>query len=255
MTRAILEESPWIVPAAPRAEPRLRVFCLPHAGGAASAYLSWGRALGPAIQLWGVQLPGRETRISEAPIPNAGAVIQGIATAMTPLLDLPFVLFGHSMGGILSFELARELRRRALPAPRRMFLSNSRCPVRPQRTPMLHRLSDADLLAEISGRYGGIPQAILEMPELLELLLPALRADITLLERYQYTAEPPLDVPFTVFHGTEDDSLLPEEIQAWREVTTGACEFRGFPGGHFYFHDQGREFLQELAARLDPLAR
>jgi medium-chain acyl-[acyl-carrier-protein] hydrolase len=257
MTQAILSEPRWIISSLPlpRAEPRLRLFCLPHAGGAASAYLSWGRALGPAIQLWAVQPPGRESRLDEAPVADARAVIEGIATAMAPLLDRPFVIFGHSMGGILSLELARELRRRALPAPRRMFVSGSRCPTRPQRTPMLHRLGDADFLAEVSGRYNGIPQAVLETPELVELLLPALRADITLLELHQYVAEPPLDVPFTVFHGTEDKSLLPEEIQAWREVTTATCEFRALPGGHFYFHDPGSKFLQVLAAELELLAR
>jgi medium-chain acyl-[acyl-carrier-protein] hydrolase len=218
----------------PQPNAALRLFCLPYAGGGASAYHAWGRLLPPTIELCAMQLPGREARVREAPYASFGEAVAGLGEALCPLLDRPYALFGHSLGALLAFELARWLRRRGGPQPQQLFVSSRRPPQLPEPYPPVASLPDEEFTAKIQQRYGGIPQVILQEPELMTMFLPILRADFKVLESYRYSVEPPLACALAVFGGSEDAIATPSALGEWQQHTAGAFSMREFAGGHFY---------------------
>lgn len=239
----------WMLPL--RSNPLGRgLFCFPHAGGSAAVFRSWPKAL-TAVDVRAVQLPGRGGRLGDRPFARvrelAVAACDGLAAHLD---DEPFALFGHSFGALVAFELARELRRRGGPAPVHLFVSARRGPRLPDPAPPMHGLPDARLLAEVRTRYGGIPEAVLQEPELLALLLPALRADLEALETYHYEPEAPLAVPISAFGAFDDPWATLEELEAWRDETLATFTVTRFPGGHFYYAEAEVPLLKELGAQL-----
>jgi medium-chain acyl-[acyl-carrier-protein] hydrolase len=164
----------------------------------------------------------------------------------------PFALFGHSFGALVAFEVARELRRRGGPEPAHLFISARRGPRRPDPVPPLHGLSDDRFLAEVRSRYGGIPDAVLEEPELLALLLPTLRADLQAVETYTSEPDTPLEVPMTAFGGLNDPWASLEDLEAWADETRGRFHITRFPGGHFYLNESEAALLEALETQLGP---
>lgn len=216
-----------------RPAPRLRVFCLPYAGAGASAFRLWDREFPDHVELISLQPPGRERRISEPLSGSVPDIVAMLATDIADLLDLPFAFFGHSMGALLAFEAARELRRRNLPGPVHVVASGMRAPQTPRRTRELHGLPDEQLVAELR-RLGGTPDQVFAEPELLALVLPALRADLTACETYDYRPEPPLACPISAWRGTTDREVNDDELAAWRRETAAGFSMRRFAGGHLY---------------------
>jgi medium-chain acyl-[acyl-carrier-protein] hydrolase len=227
----------WVFRLRRQTPPRLRLFCLPYAGGSAAIYRGWPNALPSDIEVCAVRLPGREARLAEAPFRRAEDLVPTLASALEPLLDAPYALFGHSMGAIAAFELARELRRRNHPLPRRLLLSGARAPERPNPDPPIGDLPDQDFLAEVRRRYDGIPGAVLENPELVELLLPSLKADFILFETYSCREEPSLDCPISTFGGLDDPRVGEDDLRAWSRHSTRPIAVRMFPGGHFFLQE------------------
>ena len=198
-----------------------------------------------------MQLPGREARMSERGYTQMKAAIDEAAETVYPLLDKPFYFFGHSMGAAMSFELARFLRRSALPQPRHLFVSARRGPQMPRRDKELHHtLPDREFLATIK-KLGGTPDAVLQNEELMELFLPVLRADFTLLETYKYVPEPPLACPISAYCGTQDTEVSEEEMAGWREQTSSSFTLKMIPGGHFFIHSQQDLLLQYIVSILN----
>jgi surfactin synthase thioesterase subunit len=234
----------------PQPDARLRVFCLPYAGGGASIYRPWVRHLPAEVQVCPIQLPGREERLSETPVTRVPLLVASVAEALTPHLDLPYVLFGHSLGALLAFELARELRRRELPGPKHLFVSAARAPHLSPREHAIHDLPETEFIAELCRRYGSMPTAVLQSAELMALLLPILRADLALLETYQHGVEPPLACPIGALTGTEDPHVRREEVAAWREHTAGGFTLQLLPGGHLYLKDDPTAVPRALARGL-----
>ncbi len=152
--------SPWFVRPKPKPNAGLRLFCFAHAGGAASAFYPWGAGLEDA-DIWAIQLPGREGRLTEPLLTDFTVLQERLAHELTPHLDRPFAFFGHSMGAILAYEIARELRRRGLPTPARLYVSGRRAPHLPTTDPPLHPQSDAAVIAELKRRFDGLPAVIL----------------------------------------------------------------------------------------------
>ena len=241
--------SRWLVQDTIRPDAPVRVFCLPFAGGSAMAFRGWS-AEAPRLEIASVELPGHGRRLAEPLIRSLPTLIRELATAVTPwLYDKPFALFGHSMGGLLAFELARELRRRRLPAPRHLFVSSTAPPSPVPTGQARHLFTDDELVAELH-RLGGTPLAVLREPELLELLLPVLRADLTLCHTHHHRDELPLACPITVIGGRADLTVPAEQLQDWAPHTSGSFERIVLPGGHFYLDTQQSTMLSRLSAAL-----
>jgi medium-chain acyl-[acyl-carrier-protein] hydrolase len=237
---SVTAASTWVLGSRPNPRSLLRLLCFPYAGGAAAAFRLWVGALAPEVEVCPVQLPGRGSRFREVPFRNVKELVSAAADGLRPMMDVPFALYGHSMGAVVAFELARELRRRSWPAPVLLAVSGRQAPPRPSPLPPFGHLPDPEFLREVCGRYDNIPEEVLAEPELLQLVLPALRADILLLETYPYTRELPLDCPISCFGGEEDRHVSRADLDAWAEHTRGGCKVRTFPGGHFFI-DSARE--------------
>ncbi len=246
-TRVIFR--PFLQPAA-----GMRLFCFPYAGGGASAYHAWARLLPPDVELCIIQLPGRETRRADPPYTQFVTAVAALAEAIYPLLDKPAAFWGHSLGALLAFETAQTLRRSRQAALHHLFLSSRRPPQLAEPFPPIAGLPEQEFVAAIQSRYGGIPQPILQEPELMALFLPTLRADFALLESYVYREQPPLACAFTVLGGSEDPLVTTAGLRQWQQHTCGAFTQRQFSGGHFYLQAQ-RPALLELLAQTLPVQR
>jgi len=223
-----------------------RLFWFPHAGGGASAQ----SAAIDGVAICPVRLPGRESRLAEAPFESMQPLVEALAAAIVPFLDRPFAFFGHSMGAGVSFELARALRSRGLPLPQMLIASAARAPqfrrghVPPPDSTLEQLLNDLR-------RLGGIPEELLARPDLLRALMPALEADTRLYRRYVYTEGDPLPFPIRAYGGVDDPNVRREHLEGWAEQTTAGFACRIFPGGHFYFQTFAEEWRAALREDLD----
>lgn len=231
----------------PRA--RLRMFCFPYAGGGASAYRGWGASLPQEIEVCPVQLPGREGRLREPPFTRSEEMIAAVAEALTPWLDLPFVFFGHSMGGMIGFELARVLRRQGKTLPLHLFVSGRRAPQLPARDEPIHDLPEPEFIERLR-ELNGTPEEVLQHAELMKLLIPLLRADFAVNETYEYVEEPPLDIGISAFGGLGDIDVSRDDVEAWGLQTRGRFRMRMMPGDHFFLHPQKDLILESVARDL-----
>lgn len=242
----------WIACPRPRPDPTARLLCFHHAGGSPAAYRPWLDDLPAHVEMLVVRLPGREARLRETPLTRVPEIVGPLAKALAPLTDgVRTVCFGHSLGALLAFEFARELRRQALPSLAALVVSGRNAPGF-GRTLMLHQLDDKELVAEVQRIYGGIPQAILDEPELLKLTLPVLRADLTLNEAYAFEEEPPLDCPIRAYAGVDDPRVGAAGLEAWGRQTSASFEWAQFEGEHFYLSTPAgkRTVLAKLGAVL-----
>jgi medium-chain acyl-[acyl-carrier-protein] hydrolase len=227
------------------------MFCFPHAGGGASLFRTWSEALPPDIEVCGVQLPGRESRWKEPLIASIGTMIEALVPALQPWLDVPPLLYGHSMGSLLAFELARELRRRGLPQPRNLFVSGRRAPDIASPNAPIAALDEESFVAAIIRQYNGIPEPIRHDRELLRVFLPMLRADIGLIESYRWREEPPLECPISAFAGLDDPSVDYPNLIAWRRHTAGDFRLEFLAGGHFFPQTRRDLLLRGIARDLE----
>ncbi|MBP2687190.1 MAG: gramicidin dehydrogenase [Deltaproteobacteria bacterium] len=238
---------PWLVRFRPNPSAALRLFCFPYAGVGASIFSPWVHRLHSKIEMVGVQLPGREGRIREEPFDRLSRIVPEAARFIRNDLDRPYAIFGHSLGALIGFEVARCLRREGAPDPVHLFLSARRAPPRPDPLPEIHGLPDAEFLEEIQRRWDGIPSAVLREAELLQLLLPALRADVAVLETYTHLQGEPLDCPISVFGGENDRNIGREDLLGWRGHTRGDFRLRLLPGGHFFIRTQQQALLEAMS--------
>lgn len=209
----------------------MRLLCCAYAGGAATAYRPWSSDVSPDIEIVAVQLPGRENRLREPPLERMDDIVGALHREVRPYLDgTPLTLFGHSMGGLAAFELARALHTTYPVA--HLFVSACRAPRLP-RGKELHLLPHAEFLAEIRA-LGGTPEDVLRNEELLEVFVPLLRADLAANETYRYRPAPPLTCPITAFGGTDDLTVHRAHLESWAVETTGPFSLTMLPGGHFF---------------------
>lgn len=240
----------WARPVSGRhAAPALRVFCFPYAGAGASVYSGWRLPAELAAEVWAVQPPGRENRQDEPLVTDFDGLVEAYRQHLTPLLDRPFAFFGHSLGALAAFELARALRRRGAPQPRHLFLSAYRAPDRPAKREPVSPLSADEFVARMWEIAGPSPSAIRD-PELLLLLAPLTRADCRLCERYRYTPEAPLDTPLTCFAAVDDCEVDVPDVDAWHRHTSRGCRLHRHRGGHLFLRDHSSQMLAEIATDL-----
>ncbi|MER7719826.1 alpha/beta fold hydrolase [Streptomyces flaveolus] len=238
--------SAWIKRPRPRPEARARVFCVPHAGAGPSSYAHWVSELPEDVELCLVHLPGREARLTELPLDDITAIAQRVGRACADLLDLPFVLLGHSMGALVAYETARRL----TVAPRRLFVSACPPAHRLVEEPPVAHLPDDEFLAEVRRAYQGIPDEVWSDRALMRMMLPALRADFAAYETYEWVRRDPLTCPVTALGGSTDALVPTASLAGWAELTEAPCEVEVFDGGHFYLTEARHEVQRMVTAAL-----
>jgi medium-chain acyl-[acyl-carrier-protein] hydrolase len=233
-------------PAAGSAAPRQRLFCFPYAGAGPGIFRTWFGRLPGDVDLIAVRMPGRESRFAEAPYTDWANLIDDAAAALRPLLDLPFLLFGHSFGGMLAYEIARTLQTSGAPLPEALIVSGCRCPhVRPRAVAPYD--SPSERLWQWVSNMDGTPAAVLEDKEIRTLIEPALRADLKLAYTWS-SGSRVVDVPIVTFGGVHDRIVLRGEIEGWRNYTVRPYRHVEFPGGHFFVHTVEPEVVATIAS-------
>jgi len=244
--------SRWVQITRPRPGARLRLICLPPAGGGASRYRNWPAHLPDEVEVVSIQLPGRENRFTEQPIEAMDQLVSVLLEELASLCARPFALFGHSMGALIAFELARGLRPGGV-APVHLFASGCRAPHLPSRSPDWHTLPDPEFIAKIES-LGGIPPELLAERSFLDTMLPTLRSDCALSETYVCRPQPPLGCPVSAFGGLVDEEVFPEDVRAWSRHTTGRFRAHLLPGDHFFVNSALPDVLSLIVSDLAPAA-
>lgn len=232
--------------------PALRLFCFPFAGGSAAIYKDWAKSFGVdnGVEVCAVQLPGRGARMNEPLIDNSDLLIEQLLTEITPLLDVPYAFFGHSMGAHVAWELTRALRVANLPQPKLLIVSARAAPQVKRKYEPIHDLPEAEFIREI-GKLKGTPEEILRNPELMEIVSPILRADFKVIETWQYRSQTPLTVPIVALRGEHDKGVNKEANSAWQQQTSIELIERELPGGHFFIVAAQQLVLAEVKNALN----
>ena len=246
--------NPWILCPRPNPQAHLRLFCFPYAGGGASIYRVWPAQLPAEIEVCAIQLPGRENRLRESCFTRIAPLVEALSPALAPYLDRPFAFFGHSLGALIGFELARQIRRQFQLAPVRLFASARPAPHVVDTAPPAYRLSDAALITQLRN-LNGTPSAILQHPELMDLLLPILRADFAVNETYVYSPDEPLDTPISALCGLQDPKATEHDVRQWGVHTRRDFRLRTVVGDHFFVTSAQAFVLEAITEDLAPFLR
>ena len=240
----------WLVRAEPRDRACLTLVCFPYAGGGASVFRRWSEWLPDEDDVAAVQPPGREQRLLEPVFRELDPLLREIVSRLAPALTDPFAFFGHSLGALLAYEVAHALRSQR--EPRCLFVSGCRAPHLPPSRDPIHRLPDRSFIDELR-RLGGTPSEILDHDEMIQLLLPLLRADIGISETYVHRSRPRLTCPIVAFGGVNDPDVTAMALAAWGGHTEGPFTFQLFPGDHFFLQESRAALLASMSEVLDRL--
>jgi surfactin synthase thioesterase subunit len=240
----------WIAGARkPEATLKSRLFCFSHAGGGSSLFARWRSACGEEVEVCPVVLPGREARINEPRFRRMEDLIEPLVEALAPSFNLPFAMFGHSLGSVIAFEVARRATVLGHP-PYVLMVSGRRAPHLRARRPAVHLLDDQAFLQAV-GSLNGLPAELLNDADLMRYFLPSLRADFELNETYVPLLGGPLSCDLVAFLGYSDPEVDESELLAWREVTSGKFRHHMLDGDHFYFQPSPDNLLELVSGYLN----
>ncbi len=237
------EDNSWIMFFAPNPVARMRLYCFPPAGGNAQFFRSWTDELSAEVALCPIQLPGHGNRYKETCYTDLEALVEALSQALLPNLEVPFAFCGYSFGALLAFETARYLHQHHALSPAQLFVCARPAPQIRLAERKLHLLPQTEFIRMVQRDYGGIPAAILEDADMLEMILPPMRADFALLERYQYRDALPLPCPISAYGGLQDATVPQNYLMAWRQHSASTFSWRMFPGDHFFVHTHQTELL------------
>jgi surfactin synthase thioesterase subunit len=229
----------------------VRLFCFHYAGGGASVFQRWPDCLPAAVEPVAIQLPGREDRFAEPAYDHMQPLIERLAAAVGPHLDRPYAFFGYSMGARVCLALAQLLHRRGLPVPRMLLVGGSPAPNLGLPVPGWNESEER--LALYLRLLGGTPSDVLDAPDLLALLLPTLRADLTVVATWPYQESPRLSCAIRAFAGADDRYASPARMQAWRDETHSSFTLTVLPGGHFFIHSAAAQLLDSVRREIRQL--
>ncbi|UFJ41778.1 alpha/beta fold hydrolase [Brevibacillus humidisoli] len=243
------KEFSWFVSQQSKQPPKLRLFCFPYAGGGSAVYQGWQEELPPEIQLLAAQLPGREKRFTEPACHSLDELIAGLSKAIIPYLDTPVAFFGHSMGALIAYELARELAERYDTHPVHLFVSAKAAPQIAQTEPPVYNLPHQAFIQKLY-TLNGTPKEVLENQELMELYEPILRADFEVCDTYCFRPGLRLDCPISIFGGLQDGEIPVADLAAWEELVARSGTVRMYEGDHFFLHKRYKEIVQMIVKDL-----
>lgn len=232
MSQPSPQKDRWFVCPQPNPNADLRLFLFPYAGGTPTAFTKWPAEFPDNIETNIIHYPGRGSRFNESPIKELSVLVQEINRAILPLLYKPFVFFGHSMGGMIAFELARQLSSQ----PQTLFISACGAPQLPDPNHPIHSLPDSEFIKSLQ-KLNGLPADVINNSELMQLLIPALRADFEAVENYKYSYnEDRLECPIIAFGGNDDTHVSPERLEGWAAQTSASFRSQYFSGDHFFIN-------------------
>lgn len=254
MHATLIRPSPTIRVVRPRPMAATRLCCFPFAGGGGAAFAAWSGILPEWMEVWTACLPGREGRIGE-PMPSSFIELADqMARALEPLAGPALILFGHSMGAVLAYEVVRRLAARGAPEPGYLMVSGHGPPWSPMDDPPSPALPDFEFAQQVHRRFGGIPPGLYAHPELFRRSMAVLRGDIRLLAEHRAGPLPRLSCPVLALGGRGDPVVGPRHLGAWRDATTGPFSVRTFPGGHFYMQPDPWDLMHAMATTLLPMS-
>ncbi len=239
----------WFPTVEPNSSALMRLFCFPYAGGSITVFRNWAKYLPSSIEICPIQLPGRGARFLEPSFQQITPLLSVICKKIEPFLDKPFAFFGHSLGGLIAYELAHRVRSKYSKQPIHLMVSACPAPGEINKHRSLCKLSDKDLITELR-QLKGTPMDLLENEELMALTLPTLRADFSLYESYNYTFHESLECPVTVLGGMQDHVISTGKLERWYRETTGEFSFYHFSGDHFFLHSEEAAVLTLIQQKL-----
>ncbi|EOW9528546.1 thioesterase II family protein [Bacillus cytotoxicus] len=242
--------SKWIPYKTIRIEPVVRIFCFPHAGGSASYFYRWMDYFPDWIDICPIQLPMRENRSSEEALESIHSCIERLTDDISSYVEIPFAIFGHSMGGLLGLEWAHYLQRKYNISATMLFISGTVPPHIFEKQKKISGLSDFLFLQEII-KYGGFPDEILEYQDIKSYVLPILRHDFSLIENSNFSSRIKLSIPLSIYGGDNDAFVSLKDLDQWKEYSDDYIEVNQFTGGHFYLNEHYRQVITEMVNKLE----
>jgi medium-chain acyl-[acyl-carrier-protein] hydrolase len=224
----------------------MSLYCLPYSGTGGVVYQPWVKALAPEFDVCPIELPGRWGRLREEPFSDLIELVEALGPVIAADVDRPYAFFGCSFGGLVAFELCRYMRRHGHVQPMHLFVAATRAPSVKRALPTLHMLSDDALIRRVGGLYGGLPTQVLESPDMRDMVLRVMRADLKCVENYRCQYEEPLRIAMTVFGGRQDPGVPPEMMEAWKGESTVSTKIRIFEAGHLFLSSHARELLDAI---------
>lgn len=250
---AVSTTSRWLVAIKSNPNAGLRLFLFPYAGGGAHAFREWGNALPSYVEAFALQYPGRGERILDPTFTRLSPLVEKITHELLPYMNKPYSFFGHSMGALVSFEVARKLRREHGMAPRYLFVSACNSPQDRKNESRYSLLPEDELINELT-RLDGAPKEVLENRELMNMMLPTIRADFAVCEDYSYASDSLLSCPIIAVGGIEDHETSRTRLEKWRNETDSYFELKMFEGGHFFINSAHKQLLQFVTRQLEQAA-
>lgn len=239
----MINEKLFVTPK-PVESPKVRLFLFPYAGGSAATFIPWAKYFNEDVEMICIQPPGRGARFNEPPYDSMESLVGDLAKHASYITEIPYILFGHSLGCRVAFELTCRLKELGLPSPSYFIASGSRAPHLPRERKPIHDLPDTEFMHELKA-LNGTPEEILENPELMQLLMPLLRADLRIADNYQSSLVS-VDAPILVLHGNEDTLVEKGQLRAWKELTERGVSFTNIPGGHFFLNENPEKVTKQI---------